>query len=65
MDALKQEYMRILQGLRIDKFNLDEDEYSGVFLPAPFDEYWTAKTKGNADQIRFAHHPRRSTERVW
>ena len=45
MDALKQEYVRILQGLRIDKFNLDEDEYSGVFLPEPFDEYLTAKTK--------------------
>ncbi|MEO1827899.1 MAG: hypothetical protein ABGX82_03640 [Pseudomonas sp.] len=45
MDALKQEYARILQGLRIDKFNLDEDEYSGVFLPEPFDEYLTAKTK--------------------
>ena len=45
MDALKQEYVRILQGLRIDKFNLDEDKYSGVFLPEPFDEYWTAKTK--------------------
>ncbi|WP_417546639.1 hypothetical protein [Marinobacter sp.] len=45
MDALKQEYARILQGLRIDKFNLDEDEYSGVFLPEPFDEYWTAKNK--------------------
>ena len=45
MDALKQEYARILQGLQIDKFNLDEDKYSGVFLPDPFDEYWTAKTK--------------------
>ena len=45
MDALKQEYARILQGLQIDRFNLDEDKYSGVFLPAPFDEYWTAKTK--------------------
>ncbi|MEH6540887.1 hypothetical protein [Halopseudomonas sp.] len=45
MDALKQEYARILQGLQIDKFNLDEDEYSGVFLPEPFDEYWAAKTK--------------------
>ena len=45
MDALKQEYARILQGLQIDKFNLDEDEYSGVFLPEPFDEYLTAKTK--------------------
>ena len=45
MDALKQEYARILQGLQIDKFNLDEDKYSGVFLPEPFDEYWTAKTK--------------------
>ena len=45
MDALKQKYARILQGLQIDRFNLDEDKYSGVFLPAPFDEYWTAKTK--------------------
>jgi len=45
MDTLKQEYARILHGLRIDGFDLDEDKYSGVFLPAPFDEYWTAKTK--------------------
>ena len=45
MDALKQEYARILQGLQIDRFNLDQDKYSGVFLPDPFDEYWTAKTK--------------------
>ena len=45
MDALKQEYVRILQGLQIDQFNLAEDKYSGVFLPDPFEEYWTAKTK--------------------
>ena len=45
MDALKQEYVRILQGLQIDRFNLDEDKYSGVFLPDPFEEYWTATTK--------------------
>ncbi|MAF86400.1 MAG: hypothetical protein CMK91_01085 [Pseudomonas sp.] len=45
MDALKQEYARILQGLQIDRFNLDQDKYSGVFLPDPFEEYWTAKTK--------------------
>jgi hypothetical protein len=45
MDALKQEYVRILQGLQIDRFNLAEDKYSGVFLPDPFEEYWAAKTK--------------------
>ncbi len=45
MDALKQEYVRILQGLQIDQFNLAEDKYSGVFLPDPFEEYWAAKTK--------------------
>ena len=45
MDALKQEYSRILQGLRIDRFNLAEDKYSGVFLPEPFEEYWSSKVK--------------------
>jgi hypothetical protein len=45
MDALKQEYVRILQGLQIDRFNLAEDKYSGVFLPDPFEEYWAAETK--------------------
>jgi len=45
MDALKQEYVRILQGLQIDRFNLAEDKYSGVFLPDPFEEYSAAKTK--------------------
>jgi len=45
MDALKQEYVRILLGLQIDQFNLAEDKYSGVFLPDPFEEYWAAKTK--------------------
>lgn len=45
MDALKQEYSRILQGLQIDRFNLVEDKYSGVFLPEPFEEYWASKVK--------------------
>lgn len=45
MDALINDYRKILAELQIDRFNLDEDKYSGVFLPEPFDEYWTASAK--------------------
>tara|TARA_R110001606_G_C15379449_1_gene650295 strand:+ start:127 stop:876 length:750 start_codon:yes stop_codon:yes gene_type:complete len=45
MNELIKDYRRILAGLQVDRFNLDEDKYSGVFLPVPFDEYWAAKSK--------------------
>ncbi|MBA5917228.1 hypothetical protein [Vibrio parahaemolyticus] len=45
MDMLINDYGRILQELRINAFNLDEDKYSGVFLPMPFDEYWSSNIK--------------------
>ncbi|MBA0206206.1 hypothetical protein [Pectobacterium aroidearum] len=45
MEALINAYKQILQGLNAQSFNLEEDKYSGVFLPAPFDEYWHSPVK--------------------
>lgn len=45
MKSLLNEYGRILKELKIDSFNLDEDKYSGVFLPVPFEEYWSSNLK--------------------
>ncbi len=45
MDALFNDYATILRALNIDSFNLEEDKYSGVFLPVPFDEYWSSNLK--------------------
>jgi len=45
MDALVNDYARILRELKISSFNLEEDKYSGVFLPVPFDEYWSSNLK--------------------
>lgn len=38
-------YENILSTLNIEAFNLNEDKYSGVFLPVPFAEYWHAPLK--------------------
>ena len=43
MEALLDEYGRILKELKFDLFNHNEDKYSGVFLPVPFDEYWSSR----------------------
>ncbi len=45
MDALFNDYATILRDLKIGLFNLEEDKYSGVFLPVPFDEYWSSSLK--------------------
>ncbi|KGK41402.1 hypothetical protein LH51_15105 [Nitrincola sp. A-D6] len=45
MDALFNDYATILSDLKISSFNLEEDKYSGVFLPVPFDEYWSSSLK--------------------
>lgn len=45
MDALFNDYATILSDLKISSFNLEEDKYSGVFLPVPFDEYWSSSIK--------------------
>ena len=45
MDVLFNDYATILSDLKIDSFNLEEDKYSGVFLPVPFDEYWSSSIK--------------------
>ena len=45
MDALFNDYATILRDLNINSFNLEEDKYSGVFLPVPFDEYWSSNLK--------------------
>jgi len=45
MEALLDEYGRILKELKFDSFNHNEDKYSGVFLPVPFDEYWSSSLK--------------------
>lgn len=45
MDALINDYATILTSLNINSFNLEEDKYSGVFLPVPFDEYWSSNLK--------------------
>lgn len=45
MDALRNEYERILTGLNSAAFDLANDKYSGVFLPVPFEEYWESSPK--------------------
>ncbi|MBL3824108.1 MULTISPECIES: hypothetical protein [unclassified Marinobacter] len=45
MDALRNDYERILAGLKSEPFDLASDKYSGVFLPVPFDEYWASSPK--------------------
>ncbi len=45
METLINAYRQILQGLNARSFNLEEDKYSGVFLPVPFDEYWHSPVK--------------------
>lgn len=45
MDALFNDYATILRDINIGSFNLEEDKYSGVFLPVPFDEYWSSSLK--------------------
>ncbi|MBE0471086.1 MAG: hypothetical protein IBX55_16445 [Methyloprofundus sp.] len=45
MDVLFNDYAKILSSLNISSFNLEEDKYSGVFLPVPFDEYWSSSLK--------------------
>jgi hypothetical protein len=45
MNVLFNDYAKILKDLNISSFNLEEDQYSGVFLPVPFDEYWSSNLK--------------------
>lgn len=45
MKSLLNKYISILSKINISSFNLNEDKYSGVFLPVPFDEYWDSKIK--------------------
>ncbi|MBQ4766323.1 hypothetical protein F9U42_04135 [Pectobacterium versatile] len=45
METLVKEYIQILKGLNVRSFNLQEDKYSGVFLPVPSDEYWGSTVK--------------------
>lgn len=39
------DYTTILKGIDINAFDLEQDKYSGVFLPVPFDEYWSAEPR--------------------
>ena len=45
MEKLLDAYKRILQEVNAQSFNLNEDKYSGVFLPVPFEEYWHSPVK--------------------
>lgn len=45
MERLLDAYKRILQEVDAQSFNLNEDKYSGVFLPVPFEEYWHLPVK--------------------
>ncbi len=45
MEKLLDAYKRILQEVDAQSFNLNEDKYSGVFLPVPFEEYWHSPVK--------------------
>ncbi|SQE43747.1 Uncharacterised protein [Escherichia coli] len=45
MERLLDAYKRILQEVDAQSFNLNEDKYSGVFLPVPFEEYWHSPVK--------------------
>ncbi|MFN3069174.1 hypothetical protein ACKWMY_13795 [Serratia sp. J2] len=45
METLINTYRQILLELNAHSFNLEEDKYSGVFLPIPFDEYWHSPVK--------------------
>ncbi|CAB5570414.1 Uncharacterised protein [Citrobacter werkmanii] len=45
MEKLLDAYKRILQEVDAQSFNLNEDKYSGVFLPVPFEEYWHSPIK--------------------
>jgi hypothetical protein len=45
MNALTNDYERILAGLNSEAFDLTSDKYSGVFLPVPFEEYWESSPK--------------------
>lgn len=45
MERLFDAYRQILQELDARSFDLQEDQYSGVFLPAPFEEYWHSPVK--------------------
>ena len=45
MERLLDAYKRILQEVDAQSFNLNEDKYSGVFLPVPFEEYWHSPIK--------------------
>ena len=42
---LMKEYLDILSRLPEDTVNLEADQYSGVFLPYPYPEYWTSELK--------------------
>ncbi|NDO83248.1 hypothetical protein CJP72_21515 [Citrobacter sp. NCU1] len=45
MERLIDAYKQILREVDAQSFNLDEDKYSGVFLPVPFEEYWHTPVK--------------------
>lgn len=44
-DALKKRYHEILQAVTHERFNFENDKYSGVFLPMHFEEYINSKPK--------------------
>jgi hypothetical protein len=45
LEELLDQYAGVLRTLDSTKFSTAEDEYSGVFLPIAYDEYWSAKYK--------------------
>ncbi|MDR9423652.1 MAG: hypothetical protein RI567_00015 [Marinobacter sp.] len=45
MKSLTTNYEKILADLNPDPFDLENDKYSGVFLPVPFEEYWESHPK--------------------
>ena len=45
MESLFNEYVSVLREINFHSFNHDEDKYSGVFLPVPFNDYWVSSLK--------------------
>lgn len=45
MDTLIRDYSSILNGININPLTIEDDKYSGVFLPVPFEEYWKSEIK--------------------
>ncbi|WP_220488828.1 hypothetical protein [Pseudoalteromonas sp. SR43-3] len=68
--TLINKYEKILNTLNIAAFDLNEDKYSGVFLPVPFAEYWHAPLKvmligrETAGWNKNTAHPKNTIQRV-